>query len=326
MATIVIPDTRLDAVAAGHDHDRQRGEKMTMTIAVAGATGNLGGRIVGALRARGAAVRALVRTGTTGDKLARLEQSGAEITRVDMAKPADIAAACAGASCVVSALLGLHDVMVDAQSALLAGAVAAGVPRFIPSDYSLDFTKIPAGGNRNLDWHREFRVRLVAAPIASTSILMGMFADILLYGTPLLDRKAKRVSYWGDADRRMDFTTMDDTARFTAAAALDPDTPPILCVAGDTVTARQLAVVAGEVDHANYELVRAGDLDDLGALIQRIRSGAPESESENFPRWQALQYTRDMFDGRGALEPLANDRYPDLSWTTLRMLLAASRR
>ena len=195
-----------------------------------------------------------------------------------------------------------------------------------PSDYSIDFTKLPAGANRNLDLHREFRARLVAAPIASTSILMGMFADLLLYGTPLLDRKAKRVSYWSNADQDMDFTTMDDTARFTAAAALDPTTPPILCVTGDRVTARQLADIASEIDHAPYELVKAGDFSDLDALIQRMRAAAPESESENFPRWQGLQYTRDMFDGRGVLAPLANDRYPDLSWTTIRALLAAPRR
>jgi hypothetical protein len=33
---------------------------------------------------------------------------------------------------------------------------------------------------------------------------------------PLILFKLKRVLYWGDADQRMDFTTMDDTAAFTA--------------------------------------------------------------------------------------------------------------
>ena len=39
-------------------------------------------------------------------------------------------------------------------------AVDAGVPRFIPSDFAIDFTKIPEGGNRNLDLRREFHRRL----------------------------------------------------------------------------------------------------------------------------------------------------------------------
>jgi nucleoside-diphosphate-sugar epimerase len=40
--------------------------------------------------------------------------------------------------------------------------------------------------------------------------------------------KLKRVLYWGNADQRMDFTTIDDTAAFTASAALDPSTPRFL--------------------------------------------------------------------------------------------------
>jgi hypothetical protein len=37
---------------------------------------------------------------------------------------------------------------------------------------------------------------------------------------PLILFKWKRVLHWGSADQRMDFTTMDDTAAFTASAAL----------------------------------------------------------------------------------------------------------
>ena len=36
-----------------------------------------------------------------------------------------------------------------------------------------------------------------------------------------------------------------------------------------------------------------------------------------------MQYTRDMFSGRGKLHPLDNDRYPDLRWTSVRELLAS---
>jgi uncharacterized protein YbjT (DUF2867 family) len=296
------------------------------TIALAGATGNLGGRIAAALLERGAEVRALSRASTASDKIAELERRGVQVTRVDVWKPSELAAACAGKSCVVSALLGLRDVLVDAQSGLVDAAVAAGVPRFIPSDYSIDFTKLSAGENRNLDLHRDFREHLETASIASTSILIGMFADLLLYGTPLLDRKAKRVSYWGNADQHLDFTTMDDTAKFTAVAALDPSTPKFLRVAGDQISARELASLAGDIDKTQYELARAGDLDDLAALIARERAAAPDSESETFPRWQGLQYTHNMFGGRGKLEAVSNERYPDLQWTTVRALLAVPHR
>ena len=299
---------------------------MKPTVAVAGATGKLGGRIVTALLDRGADVRALARTTSAGDKVARLEQRGVEVRRVDLADVRAVAAACQGAACVVSALLGLRAVLVDAQSSLLEGAIAAGVPRFIPSDYAIDFSKLRPGENRNLDLHREFFDRLRGKPIVATSVLNGAFAETLTYGTPLLDRKGKRVTYWGDAEQPMDFTTMDDTARFTAAAALDASAPQKLCISGDRLSARDLAGIAGEVDQAPYELTRGGDLDDLAAAIKRERAASPDDENQPFPRWQGLQYLHNMFGGQALLEPLSNDRYPDLTWTSVRTLLAAPRR
>jgi hypothetical protein len=41
---------------------------------------------------------------------------------------------------VVSALQGLRDVIVEMQTVLLYAAIKADAPRFIPSDYSIDFT------------------------------------------------------------------------------------------------------------------------------------------------------------------------------------------
>jgi len=88
-------------------------------------------------------------------------------------------------------------VIVDAQTALLEGAIKAGVPRFIPSDYSIDFTKFPAGQNRNLDLRREFHERLDRAKISATTIFNGAFADMLATGQmPVILFKLRRVTYW----------------------------------------------------------------------------------------------------------------------------------
>jgi uncharacterized protein YbjT (DUF2867 family) len=54
------------------------------TIVVAGATGNLGGRIAKALLERGASVKALGRHGTARDKLERLQELGVTIASVDL--------------------------------------------------------------------------------------------------------------------------------------------------------------------------------------------------------------------------------------------------
>jgi nucleoside-diphosphate-sugar epimerase len=284
-------------------------------IVVAGAAGNLGGRIARALLERGASVRALVRSSTAREKIERLEALGATIA-------SEAAPACSGAACVVSALAGLRDVIVDAQTVLLEAAVRGGVPRFIPSDFSIDFTKFPPGENRNLELRREFHTRLDKTSISATTIFNGAFADMLTGQMPLILFKAKRVLYWGDAGQRMDFTTIDDTAVFTACAALDPSTPRFLRIAGDQLSARELAEVVSEVTGQKFRLFRAGSLGTLGALIRIARAIAP-GEKQLYPAWQGMQYMRNMFDGRAKLEPLDNGRYPGIRWTTVRDVLRA---
>ena len=289
---------------------------------LAGATGNLGGRIARALLERGASVRAIVRRNSDADRVEALRQQGATIAEVDFNSVSELTEACSGASCVVSVLSGLREVIVEAQTLLLDAAVKAGVPRFIPSDYSIDFTKLPPGTNRNLDLRREFHQRLDRAPLAATSILNGMFADLLTGQAPVVLFKLKRVVYWENADQLLDFTTMDNAAEFTAAAALDASTPRFLRIAGHQISARGLVEVASEVTGETFRLMRAGSLKRLGALIKFTRAVFFMSRAL-YPPWQGMQYMHNMFSGRVKLEPLDNDRYPGIKWTTVREVLAA---
>jgi nucleoside-diphosphate-sugar epimerase len=293
----------------------------TITV-LAGATGNLGGRIARAILERGGNLKAIVRHNSDPDKVEKLRKRGAAIAEVNFNSALDLTAACMGGSCIISALSGLRDVIVETQTLLLDAAVRAGVPRFIPSDYSIDFTKLPPGTNRNLDLRREFHERLNKAPIAATSILNGMFTHLLTGQAPVILFKLKRVVYWGDADQRLDFTTMDDAAEFTAAAALDSSTPRFLRIAGDPISARGLAAVASEVTGEKFRLLRAGGLGRLATLIKITRAVFFMS-SALYPPWQGMQYMHNMFSGRVKLEPLDNDRYPGMQWTTVRDVLAA---
>jgi uncharacterized protein YbjT (DUF2867 family) len=88
---------------------------MKEVVLLAGATGNLGGRIVEALLQRGAQVRALVRQGTEVTKLDVLIGKGVQVYVVDMMNLEEVSKACNGVSCVVSALAGLDDVIIEMQ-------------------------------------------------------------------------------------------------------------------------------------------------------------------------------------------------------------------
>jgi uncharacterized protein YbjT (DUF2867 family) len=285
-------------------------------IVVAGATGNLGGRIARALVDSGASLRAIVRADSDANAVRGLREQGVAIAVADFRNRSSLAEACADATCVVSALSGLRDVIVDAQAALLDAAVDARVPRFIPSDFCLDFNGLEPGGNRNLDLRREFAQRLGRTPIAATSILNGAFADMLTGQAPIILFKRKRVLYWRSADQLMDFTTRDDTAAFTAAAALDAATPRWLRVVGDEVSARGLARIASAVTGDDFKLRKAGPLGLLRAMIGVARVVAPQKD-ELYPAWQGMQYLHDMFSGKGKLHPLDNTRYRGIRWTTV---------
>jgi hypothetical protein len=295
---------------------------MAEFIAVAGSTGNLGGKIVSALVSRNAKVRALVRPGTSVEKRERLNADGVhDVVEVDLNDSEAVGRAVAGTSVVVSAIQGLQDVIIDTQSVLLDGTAAAGVPRFIPSDYAADFTKTEGEENRNFDMRRAFHRRLDQAPVIANSVLNGMFMDILAYGIPLLDFKAKSVTYWGDPDQLLDFTTTADTAAVTAETALDSAAPRITRVAGDQISARGLWALANELTGDTFQFISAGSIANMGIAIQNVRSQNPGSEGEEFPRWQQMQYMRNMFSGRAKLDPVDNARFPSIAFTTVRDLI-----
>ena len=292
------------------------------TIILAGATGELGGRIARSLLERGAKVRAIIRPGSGIEKVAALRAQGVSIAETDFKSVSALSRACVGGDCVVSALSGLQEVILEAQRVLLYAAVEAGVPHFIPSDFAIDFTKLPRGTNRNLDLRKEFKERLDKAPIKATSVLNGMFTDLLTGQAPVILFPLNRVIYWGNADQPLDFTTMDDTAAFTAAAALDPSTPRYLRIAGDVLSARGLAGAASQATGKEFRLFYVGGLGTLDTMIKVTRMMIPKSD-DVFPPWQGMQYLRNMFSGRAKLEPLDNDRYPDIRWTPVSEVLAA---
>ena len=292
---------------------------MNTTIYIIGATGNLGGRIIKALTDKKANVVAVVRNDTDDKKLEKLKQSDIEIKKVDMTNKQELTAALKGASVIVSALQGLEDVIVSTQSIILEAAVAAGVSRFIPSDYSVDFTQLPAGENRNFDLRRKFYNIIDEAPIQATSIFNGAFADILAYSVPFVDIKNKSIGYWDSPDWKVDVTTMDDTAAYTAEVALDESTPRKLNIAGFQISAKELQQLASEVFGTPFKLTNLGSVSELAANNKKERVAHPEGEKELYPSWQGSQYMQSMFSTHH--DHLDNNRYPNVKWTSAKEVL-----
>ena len=292
------------------------GEQNRPVVVVAGASGDLGARIVRSLAAKGVLVRALVRR-RTGE----MPPTDVEHVTVDLNDSVALTRAVTGAVSVVSALNGIAPVILGAQGRLLDAAVAARVPRFIPSDFCLDYLATRPGDNRNMDLRREFASRLDAAPIRATSILNGPFADLLAGQAPIVLHRVRRVLYWGDADQMFDFTTKEDVAAFTADAALDVEAPRFLRISGDQISPRGLVELLTDMQGRRWKLLRAGGIGRLSAIIAAARTLTPTTNAP-FPAWQGMQYLRDMSTGRAKLHGLDNVRYGKSDWTSAAAVLA----
>jgi uncharacterized protein YbjT (DUF2867 family) len=105
-------------------------------VLVAGATGDLGGRAVDALLARGKRVRALVREGSDAT---RLQAKGVDVARGDLMQPATLERAMSGVGAVVTTAAGYtrrkkgDSLKTDdiGNRNLIAAAKGAGVSRFV---------------------------------------------------------------------------------------------------------------------------------------------------------------------------------------------------
>jgi hypothetical protein len=293
-------------------------------VVIAGATGQLGGLIARDLISReGIGVRALVRPGSAA-KAEGLAALGVEVVEVALdgtGDPKVLNRAMQGAFAVVSALQGGPEILVDAQSRLLEAALAGGVRRFIPSDFAVDFTRLPQGANRNFDIRLDFHAAADAivarsgSTIEFTSIYQGAFTELLESGWMLLNFKKRQVQYFGSADTQMDFTTWEDTAAFTAAVAIDDTaTPKSLRISGARITPAQLQQITKQVTGVDFHLKRVMSVGMLRTMIGIMKFFKPGRPGDLMPIWVGMQYAYSMALGTG-VGPLDNDRYPQLTWT-----------
>jgi hypothetical protein len=265
-------------------------------------------------------VRAIVRLETNLKKIKELEHLGVHVFQVDTSNESAISKHCIGAHCLVSALAGLEETVIDAQRIFLDAAIEAKVQRFIPSDYSSDFTNLKEGQNRNLDFRRKFHEYIAQTPINATTIFNGPFMDLLTTDMPLILFKQKKILCWGNANQILEFTTTDNVAEFTAAVAVDDDTPRYLRIAGDRLSCNNFVQLLTSLTGKQYKIFRPGGISLFNFIIKVTRFFSP-SENELYPAWQGMQYMRDMMEGRIVFQKYDNDRYGNIKWTSVKEFL-----
>lgn len=290
------------------------------TVLLAGATGMLGARLAEhLLDADETALRVLVRQGTLDDpdkrrKLDAFVDRGAAVVAGDVTDPASLTHATRDVDVVVSALHGGRDIVVDGQVTLARAGARNGVRRILPSDFALDVFKATPGEHASFDLRREADEAIGALGIEQVNVLNGAFLDgVAAPGAVIaLDDDEGTATFWGSGDERFEATTIDDSARYAARAALDRELPPgKFAVAAQTVSFNDILAATERASGRRYEPRSRGNVDDLRTWIDDRRQQGDEG---SVAMGVYLLY---MLTGQTKLDDLQNDRYPDIRPTTL---------
>lgn len=193
---------------------------------IVGATGRLGGEICRLLLEQGAPVRVLVRDTANQDKVERLQSLGAGVVRGDLKSRASLAAACRGASAVVSTASAtvsrkegdsIETVDRLGQLSLVDAAEEAGVRHFVLISFPTVDVDFPLQSAK-----REVEDRLRRGAMTFTILRPTFFSESWLSPALGFDPAHAAVRIYGDGHNKISWISTGDVARFATAAMQDP--------------------------------------------------------------------------------------------------------
>ncbi|KAF2239703.1 NAD(P)-binding protein [Viridothelium virens] len=240
------------------------------SVAVAGATGNLGPSIV----------TQLVEAGFTVTTLTRLDSksappSGTKAIPVDYTSVASLTAALQGQDAVVSAL----SPAVADQIPLIDAAIAAGVKRFLPSEFGCDTlnanaAKLPVFG-RKVQVHDYLAEKAKDGKVTYTLMMTGAFLDWALGTTLIVDLKGGVTSVYDGGDRESSMTTLPDIGRAVVGVLKHPKETENRAVytQSASVTQNRVLAIANKVAGKKYETKPASTVEVEKDAHERVKKG-----------------------------------------------------
>ncbi|KAH9223825.1 hypothetical protein DL95DRAFT_323222 [Leptodontidium sp. 2 PMI_412] len=294
------------------------------TIAIAGFTGKLASLITKSLLTRHPKVRIHGICRTPSKVPAEyLSHPNIQVFGADSQDSAALRRGLSGASTCICCYLGDDKLMVEGQKILIDACIAEKVPRYIASDWSLDFRRLEFGEHPRKDAMKHIQAYLEEkegrGEINRVHILNGGFMDVVTSPfAPWMNLKEGVVRYWGTGDEKVDMTTYEDAASFTAEIAVDDDSNGFIEVLGDSKSPKEMAEVYKKVYGVEPKVERLGSWDDLHVKMTAIFN---ENQS-NMYSWIGLYYQYAMGKEKTRLWKVENHRYPSVKPKTLEDFLA----
>ncbi|KAH8158645.1 hypothetical protein CIB48_g9600 [Xylaria polymorpha] len=281
-----------------------------MLVLVAGATGNIGQKIIDSLLRRGHQVRALARN---LDKLsaattAQLEKFVKINAYYDV--PA-LEAACVGVDAVICAYNGTVELQVEGQLFLLRAAERAGVRVYVSASWNGDWRRQALGDHESYDpYHCFRRLAELSSTVRPHFIFSGILAEVL-FSAPgrvsfsprnhgVWDPEARRVEIWGDADRKWQWTSETDAAEFAAAIVEQENAADggfwAVCSGYDSLA--DIAEIYGRVRGIPVTVERVGSVEEL-----REKALAGRAQGHPTRMWDYIGYFYVLYIVDGTWEP-----------------------
>ncbi|KAI1141694.1 nmrA-like family protein [Hypoxylon sp. FL0543] len=287
---------------------------MSITVGIAGITGKFARELASALlRNPDVAVKGYCRDPA---KVPQSFSSKVSLAKGDAFDAPAVRSFVSGCDVVVCCYLGDNKLMIDGQKLLVDACAAGGVPRYVASDWSLDYTKLELGQLFPKDPMIHVKAYLDAQDkVKGVHILVGMFMEGFfgpVFGT--YDAFSTTFRYWGTGDEIWEGSTYRNAAEYTAAVCVDKNASGVLKLVGGRATTREIAGSFEKVYGVKPKLECRGSLDDLYRHMHEMR----KKEPQNLFAYMFLFFQYYMLNGQTLLRPeFDNDKYPQVkpvSW------------
>ncbi|KAK5044486.1 hypothetical protein LTR84_010767 [Exophiala bonariae] len=281
-----------------------------MLVIVAGATGDLAGRIIHKLlQIQSVQVRGYARSPEKITESIR-EHERFSVVQGQVDDKAKIREAIRGASVVICAYQGYDDVMYDGQKYLIDACEELGVERYFASDWTLEYDSLSLGQHEGKDCMLKVKAYLQGKRTKGVHIYIGCFVETFLGYMNVWDPETTAFTFWGNGDEPWDLTTFDDAAAYTVATVLDPSAVGILRFRGDKKSTREIAQLYEKVYGRVPKLVSRGTITELYDFMQAEKQKYVGQNKWLYMTWFYQYY---ILNGQTLLkEPIHNKRYPNV--------------
>jgi len=294
-------------------------------ILLVGATGRVGSAVIRALlsqKDKFTKFGAVTSPASYADpakkaKWAALEQQGVQIISVDLTDTAAMTEAFRGWDAVVAALA---FPAAKVQFPIIDAAAAAGVKRFIPSEFGFDLT-IPS--NRA---ERIYAVKVAVSEclkavaeaqmdFSYTLLAIGAYADFAFMPPYMFldyDFAGRKVTIAGDGNAEISWTSFDDSASFVVAILLHPEETKntVVRVHGQAATWNDVIKILEEAQGVKYDVTH-----ESVESVREKESQAWEAGSPAVGKWALRRF---MAEGNARIKEaqLMNKMFPEVKITT----------